>query len=265
MLKYLQLLIALFICAYNSFAQAAPNPAPSVALTSPTAGAGPSAPATITLTATASDTNGTVSKVVFYRGTTIIGTSTNTSSPYSFVWSNVAAGSYTLTAKATDNLGAIGTSAAVNITVGAATAANVTISSPIAGAVVYGDNVNVSGTYVGDTASTILWVDNGNSSRLASISGSTFTASLPVFPGTNVIKATAVKRDRTSAVASVSVTGSLAPFITFVSPQNSTPNAPADITLRVDAFSPTGTLSKVTFANSGTLLATLTSEPYQFT
>jgi endoglucanase len=42
---------------------------------------------------------------------------TDTSSPYSFTWSNVGAGSYALTARATDNAGATTTSATVNITV----------------------------------------------------------------------------------------------------------------------------------------------------
>jgi len=40
-----------------------------------------------------------------------------TAAPYTFNWTNVAAASYTLTAKATDNLNGTTTSAPVNITV----------------------------------------------------------------------------------------------------------------------------------------------------
>jgi regulation of enolase protein 1 (concanavalin A-like superfamily) len=93
----------------------APNQAPSVALTAPANGATFTAPATISVTATASDSDGTISQVDFYAGSTLIGT--DTTSPYSISWSNVAAGSYSLTAKATDNAGAATTSAAVSVTV----------------------------------------------------------------------------------------------------------------------------------------------------
>ncbi|MBN1207271.1 MAG: right-handed parallel beta-helix repeat-containing protein [Myxococcaceae bacterium] len=88
---------------------------PTVSLTSPADGATFSAPATITLTANASDADGSVSKVEFFQGSTLL--ATDTTSPYSFTWSNVAAGSYTLTARATDSSGATSTSPAVNITV----------------------------------------------------------------------------------------------------------------------------------------------------
>jgi predicted phage tail protein len=71
----------------------------------------------VTVSATASDSDGTISKVEFYAGATLIGT--DTTAPYSVSWSNVAAGGYTLTAKATDNSGAATTSSGVNITVNA--------------------------------------------------------------------------------------------------------------------------------------------------
>ncbi|MCR5889842.1 Ig-like domain-containing protein [Hymenobacter sp. J193] len=91
------------------------NTPPTVSLTSPTSGATFTAPASITITANAADANGTVSKVEFYRGTTLLGT--DTSAPYSYTWTGVAAGSYSITAKATDNQGAVTTSAAVSVTV----------------------------------------------------------------------------------------------------------------------------------------------------
>src|SRR6476646_1841136 len=94
---------------------AAANTPPTVSITSPANGATFTAPANITINATASDSDGTVTKVDFYQGTTLLGT--DTTSPYSFARNNVAAGTYSLTAKATDNGGAITTSSAVSITV----------------------------------------------------------------------------------------------------------------------------------------------------
>jgi RHS repeat-associated protein len=92
-----------------------------VSLTSPANGATFTAPATITLTATAADSDGTIAKVEFFHGGTNL-IATVTSAPYTFNWTNVAAGSYSLTARATDNLGAQTTSAAVNVTVNAGVA-----------------------------------------------------------------------------------------------------------------------------------------------
>jgi hypothetical protein len=91
------------------------NMAPSVSLSAPANGATFIAPASFTISATASDTNGTVARVDFYAGSTLIGM--DTSSPYSISWSNVAAGVYTLTAVAQDNDGATTKSAARSVTV----------------------------------------------------------------------------------------------------------------------------------------------------
>ena len=98
--------------------QPAPNQPPTVALTAPANGATFTAPATITLTASASDPENRLARVDFYRGSTQIGTAT--AAPYSFTWSSVPAGSYTLTAVAVDADGARTTSAAVSITVATA-------------------------------------------------------------------------------------------------------------------------------------------------
>jgi hypothetical protein len=73
------------------------------------------APASVSIAASASDADGTISKVEFFSGTTLLGTVTT--APYIFTWNNVAAGSYSLTAKATDNSGLTTTSTAVSITV----------------------------------------------------------------------------------------------------------------------------------------------------
>ncbi|MDB5272540.1 MAG: C-terminal target protein, partial [Chitinophagaceae bacterium] len=98
-----------------TFGNAVGNQAPTISLTSPANNASFNAPASITINATAADADGTVSKVDFYNGTSLLGTST--ASPYSFVWSNVAAGSYSIKAIATDNSGAATTSSSVAVTV----------------------------------------------------------------------------------------------------------------------------------------------------
>jgi regulation of enolase protein 1 (concanavalin A-like superfamily) len=95
------------------------NQPPTVSLTSPSAGATFTAPASITLAATAADADGSVTRVQFYRGTTLLGT--DTTSPFTYSWTNVAAGTYSLTAVAQDDDGATRTSTAVSITVNSPT------------------------------------------------------------------------------------------------------------------------------------------------
>jgi Domain of unknown function (DUF1929)/Bacterial Ig domain len=90
---------------------------PAVALTQPTGGATFTAPATVNLAANASDADGSVAKVEFFNGAAKLGE--DTIAPYGYTWNSVAAGTYTLTARATDNLGATTTSTASTITVSA--------------------------------------------------------------------------------------------------------------------------------------------------
>ena len=99
---------------YRALLEVLPGTSPTATLTLPLAGSSYTAPAAISLAATASD-DGVVAKVDFYANGTLIGT--DTSSPYAATWSGVAAGSYSLTAVATDDTGRTGTSAPVPVTV----------------------------------------------------------------------------------------------------------------------------------------------------
>jgi regulation of enolase protein 1 (concanavalin A-like superfamily) len=87
---------------------------PSVTLTSPASGTSYAATATIALAAAAAD-DVAVARVEFFAGATRIGS--DASAPYAMTWSGVAAGTYRLTARATDNEGHVATSAEVTITV----------------------------------------------------------------------------------------------------------------------------------------------------
>ena len=91
------------------------NVAPTVTLTAPPNGATFTAGSTIALSATAQDSDGTVARVEFYQGTTKLGE--DTSLPYTFGWSNVGAGNYTISARAVDDGGATTTSNTSNISV----------------------------------------------------------------------------------------------------------------------------------------------------
>jgi hypothetical protein len=91
------------------------NAPPTVSVTGPANNAVFTAPATITISASASDSDGSITQVEFYQGTTLL--NTDTVAPYSFTWTSVGAGTYSLTAKATDNRGALTPSSPINITV----------------------------------------------------------------------------------------------------------------------------------------------------
>src|SRR5262249_33999625 len=96
-----------------------PNVPPTVSISSPANNATFTAPATIPITARETDVDGTDTKVEFFQGTSKIGedTTRDATNHYTFTWTNVASGSYPLTAKATDDKGASSTSSVVNVIV----------------------------------------------------------------------------------------------------------------------------------------------------
>jgi plastocyanin len=101
---------------------------PGVSITNPVSGAVFSEPANVTIQASATDPNigGSVTNVQFLVGSTVLANVTAT--PFSTTANNLAAGSYTISAVATDNAGLTATNAVaisvvtpVPLTLGAAT------------------------------------------------------------------------------------------------------------------------------------------------
>ena len=86
---------------------------PNVSLTNPADNTVLTAPANFTLNAEAAAPIGSIARVEFYKQRHLIGTATG--APYTYTWSNVPAGSYTITAKATDNYGFSSTTSAVSV------------------------------------------------------------------------------------------------------------------------------------------------------
>ncbi|SFX91574.1 family 43 glycosylhydrolase, partial [Cytophaga hutchinsonii] len=97
------------------FLSGAAVPVPVVTLTAPVNNTVYTEGDNITINATATITSGSISKVEFYNGTTLLGT--DASSPYSYTITAAAAGTYPVTAKATSAANAVTTSTAINIQV----------------------------------------------------------------------------------------------------------------------------------------------------
>jgi RHS repeat-associated protein len=244
----------------------AANVAPTVTVSSPANGASFAAPATIVLTATAADSDGTVSKVDFYQGTTLVGTATT--APYAFSWANVALGNYSVTAKATDNKGAVTTSATVAVTVKVNSAPAVSITAPTANAVFLSPATISIAAAANDSDGTI--------SKVEFFSGGTLvgTANTPPYvfnwtgvpAGTYALKAEAVddKGARTtSAEVPITVRTNAAPSVNVTSPVNNASYvAPASILLSAAVADSDGTVSKVEFYSGAILIGTSTVAPY---
>lgn len=91
-------------------------PPPTIALTSPTGGASFTLPTTINLAATVTANGNTIDKVQFFsNGSTLIGE--DTSSPYTYNWTDATRGSHTLTARLVYNGTSTLDSAGANITI----------------------------------------------------------------------------------------------------------------------------------------------------
>jgi GH18 family chitinase/chitodextrinase len=210
------------------------NSIPTVSITSPANNASFSAPASITINATATDSDGTISKVDFYNGSTLLGT--DNTSPYSFTWSSVAAGTYSLIAKATDNLNGVGTSSTISITV----------------------------TTTG-TCSTPAWVSTQvyNTNDQASRNGNIYQAKWWTQGDDPVLKS---GTDDVWKLIGPCGGGNVIPTASITSPaNNATFTAPASITINANATDTDGTISKVDFYNGTTLLGTDNTSPYSFT
>lgn len=90
---------------------------PTVAITSPTDDASfATVPTNVTLSATAAVTSGTIAKVEFFKGADKVGEAT--SAPYSISLQNLNGGPYTVTAKATSDIGLTKVSDPVHFEVG---------------------------------------------------------------------------------------------------------------------------------------------------
>jgi putative adhesin/Big-like domain-containing protein/glucodextranase-like protein len=211
-----------------------PNSPPAVAITSPANGASFLAPATINVAATASDSDGTVSKVEFFRDGALVGTAT--SAPYAVTLTAVPAGTYSLTAKATDDRGASTLSAAVVVTVTSPPPSppppptvGITVTSPFNGASIKGDRVLVKGRiqappHAGVTVNDVV---------AAVDSADNFYAVVPLQEGGNSLLATVTTLDGQTATQTVAVSAEAQATLIEVSAEPTSGLSPLAVTFQI--------------------------------
>jgi regulation of enolase protein 1 (concanavalin A-like superfamily) len=249
------------------------NQPPSVTLTAPSSGATFTAGATVSFAASASDSDGSVARVEFYRGSTLV--STDTTTPYAASWTGATAGTYSLTAVAYDDDGASSTSPAVSVTVNGSSnqLPNVSLTSPTASQTFTAPaNVYVAAT-ASDPDGSIARVDlYQGSTLLKSDSTSPYSFSWTSVPA-GTYQLTAVARDnagatRTSTPVTITVNapGNQLPTVAISTPATGASfAAPANITIQATAGDADGTIARVEFYRGSTLISTDTSSPYAAT
>src|SRR4051794_6192432 len=241
--------------------------APSATLTAPAANSVFVAPASINLTANVSDPDGTITKVDFFQGATLVGTVSR--APYAFTWTDVAAGRYSLTAKATDNSGVSTTSSVISVVVDALP--SVSLTGPA--------DQSTFRTPASFNLSATASDSDGSISKVEFYQGSTLLRTLTQTPysvaisqsGPGVYSYSAKATDNNglavqSSSISVTVLADVAPTIALTAPADgSTYRTPASITLSASASDPDGSIARVDFYQGNSLVGTAMQPPYTIT
>ncbi|MET9634154.1 glycoside hydrolase family 48 protein [Lentzea sp. NPDC006480] len=159
--------------AVNGVSCGGANRAPSVSVTSPAAGQSFQSGQSIPLAATASDSDGTVSKVEFLADGVVL--STDTTAPYEGSWTSASVGDHAVAARATDNLGAVTTTAPVPVKVLAGAAI---VASPATISVKQGDKATFGVTLASQPSSPVTVAvarSSGSADLTAAPTSLTFT------------------------------------------------------------------------------------------
>jgi RHS repeat-associated protein len=247
---------------------------PTVQITSPTANEVITLPFSTTqqIAATATPSTGaTIVKVEIFLGTTLAGSDSSPS--YSYRWAlinpAVGSGTYSVSAKVTDSLGAVATSAAVPIIVNARP--TVTLTSP-----------SSNQTFAASTPITLAATaadSDGTISRVEFIQGATLigTANVPPYgitwipPGTGLYSLSARAIDNLgayqTAVARVNVVVAGQPTVALTAPAvNSKYLLPAELVISASADDLGGSgVTQVQFFANGQAIGTSAATPYSIT
>jgi glucose/arabinose dehydrogenase/plastocyanin len=244
------------------------NSPPTVAISSPTNGASFTAPANVPITATAQDSEGSVTNVSFFDGSTFLGATNNP--PYT-VTANLAVVGHMLTAVATDDAGLSSTSGVVNVTVvqGSNSPPTVTISSPTNGATFTAPaSIPITAAALDSDGSVTNVSFFDGSTFLGATTNPPYTVTADLAVGSHML--TAVAADdaglaSTSSVVNVTVSAgsNTAPSVTITNPVNNAAlSSSAAVTIRSSALDTDGTVTNVQYFDEMVLLGNATNSPY---
>ncbi|HVE35881.1 MAG TPA: Ig-like domain-containing protein [Gemmatimonadaceae bacterium] len=201
------------------------NAAPVIALDAPSPPGPYFAPALIRLGASASDADGTITRVEFRANGTLIGTAT--SSPYAVSWNDVASGTYSVTAIATDDRGATTTSAATVVVVNSGIA--IDAAAGLDGSVVDDDTIVISGTINAPANSGVLI--NGTIAQVDG-AGHFYANGVLLLPGANTVAILVASFGGQTATKTLTISSTgAAPFAVEAAPTDGL--APLDVLFAV--------------------------------
>jgi len=249
---------------------APPNNPPTVSILSPANGAGFTAGSSIPITANAADNDGVVTQVEFFVNGVSIGI--DNTSPYSVNWTAVA-GAQTLTATATDDDGAVTTSATVVINVNASTNVPpvVSITAPSNGAnFTAGASVLIIANATDSDGSVVQVEFFVNGVSIGVDNSTPYSVNWTATAGNQNL--TAVATDDSSAVTTssvvvINVTGgagaNLPPTVVITAPSNGANFQPGDtVTITANASDSDGNVIQVEFFVNGVSIGTDNNAPY---
>ncbi|MBI3880948.1 MAG: hypothetical protein HY301_12930 [Verrucomicrobia bacterium] len=237
---------------------------PTVALTSPSNAPVFRAPANVLLAANTADTDGNVVKVDFFRNALFIASVLTNGPTFQYLWQNVPAGTYTLTAVATDNSGLSTTSSPVVIT--ASVPPVVLITNPLPAALL-ALSTNVP---LGVSASD----PDGSVTQVQYFDGLTpiVIANTPPFSaiwsnataGAHTLTATATDSSGLiTTSAPVSITLDALPIISITNPLPSSVSVlGVDVALGVNASDPDGSVTQVQYFDGLASIAVASAPPF---
>lgn len=243
---------------------ASSNPTPTISLTAPANNSTSCVGSSITISATASVSSGSISKVDFYDGNTLL--NSDNASPYSYIWSNPVAGAHTIRAIATSAANVVSAEATLTVTVNAATPIDPylqidggTWGPQTSAQVCEGASLNIGPHPVDANGWTWTGPDN--------FTASTREIQFPSIALTQGGEYTANYKDANgcTSTAKIPVTVNAKPVVMITAPTNgaTVSGNPPIVAIAVNV---TGTgINNVQFYNGTTLLGTDATSPYSYT
>lgn len=240
---------------------------PSVAIGSPATGSSVVVNTPQTLEATASSASGFITQVAFFINGVPL--STDTTYPYSAAWAAIGLGTYSITARATDNVGNITESTAVSITAAASSVPTVAVTNPATGtSFTVGATVNLTAD-AADADGTIALVEFlVNGVPLPTTDNSAPYAAAWTPPSQGIFTVTARATDNsgnitTSNPITVTIGANARPTVSLTSPSTGLSYGLGNqLLVAATANDADGTITSVQFFANGLQIGSSSSAPF---